>query len=175
MSKSGKWSCPHCGRDNFRSARGLDQHLQNNKVCSVLEKHPHLNAYNSHSGNANSSPSVAARNNSTKRSHETTLEDNEVASQKISTSGQKRAKVQGVLEVEQPDNDDNEAACFGDESFGFEEGMDLFDDDDVPTSDNGGGSSHGQTDETEPCNESIDSHLCRSKHWKPKQVHVFSS
>ena len=37
MSRPSRFVCPHCSRNNFRSERGLHQHLLHNRVCSTLE------------------------------------------------------------------------------------------------------------------------------------------
>ena len=36
--KSNSIACPHCGRDDFKSERGLYQHLRTNNVCKVKEE-----------------------------------------------------------------------------------------------------------------------------------------
>jgi hypothetical protein len=36
MSSKQRYACPHCLRDNFKSARGLTQHLACSKVCAQL-------------------------------------------------------------------------------------------------------------------------------------------
>ena len=106
MSKSTGHVCPHCKRDNFKSSRGLTQHLLTHSVCSQLERNKYA-AGKKRSGNEAMLDDFEDRQRAASKEIASMLDEDERAREEILT-GQKQS-VQNHADTEDRTEDDADA------------------------------------------------------------------
>ncbi len=184
MSTSKQTCCTHCGRDTFRSQRGLTQHLDNHRICSQLEKERHANQEKKRSGDVAMLDDLEVQKHAVGNAIAAMLDEDELARKQMEAGGKQNLQMDAETQAggcgEEDESDDGFVATLGDDSVQLQdETADLSDDNQEQEDDEQEQVEANEDDldgdEDGPCTESqlsfAECCACAQQHYLPLDEH----